>query len=696
MEVKKLIAILLIVFYVTPAPLPAAKISGLPTNHFDSSLTFQDKSEFSETAATWLYLRKGTGELTINGTSSEETYEAYFLIPIPFQEQMPVFIEVESPDLIEYRFLRLNPPNILAVARMNCAPMSTLTWTAWVLIQQNSYFNLPHDVPIPTSEQLPDSVKQWLEATDCAQVSAPVVQNIAQAVKDTATTLFALAQNVCDYCYDIPWEWPHTPFALDAVYALTWGSSCTGHAHAAVALFRANGVPARTLLSMPIGMSEIDMHWILQYFVPEYGWVRMEPSMGQHPNSPPSQIITLACNSEDEFPLFFPSGIEGYWHTSDPALGMYSPDWRSAHSAMNMGAMPVTSEETVAPIRALSDSVFSYYTDYFGITLNATQQVHFQNALNAQENALANLQSFDTNGYISNMTLALDEYTKVDPEPIVTIFIDDFENGAHSWEHGGVGDEWEVGAPGCGPALAHSGLSCWGTDLDGNYENDADNWLMSPPIDLSDYSCVYLNFWVWNWVEDENQGLVHDPLWLDITADNGVTFHPLCSFMGGVNDDPEIPDIGGWTKMALDLTNYIGETVHIRFRFRSNSAEVQAGSYLDDVKIYGRLLSEPSDVAQSSSAVPISFTVSQNYPNPFNATAKIDYSLSQKASVEISIYTIQGKKISTLVAQTRNAGTYAVIWDGCDADTFPVASGIYLCKIQIGDGRAVRKLMLVR
>jgi hypothetical protein len=40
---------------------------------------------------------------------------------------------------------------------------------------------------------------------------------------------------------------------------------------------------------------------------------------------------------------------------------------------------------------------------------------------------------------------------------------------------------------------------------------------------------------------------------------------------------------------VLDLTPYLEqESVRIRFRFRSNPEVVQAGSYVDDVHVYGR------------------------------------------------------------------------------------------------------------
>jgi hypothetical protein len=112
-------------------------------------------------------------------------------------------------------------------------------------------------------------------------------------------------------------------------------------------------------------------------------------------------------------------------------------------------------------------------------------------------------------------------------------------------------------------------------------------WLLSPEIDLRNTSCAYLSFWVWNWVEDQ-YGKILDPLWLDLTID-GSQFYPICSHMGGINDDDQIPDVGGWSRVVLDLSPYAGHVVRIRYRFQSGPYNVQAGSYIDDFHVYGRI-----------------------------------------------------------------------------------------------------------
>jgi transglutaminase-like putative cysteine protease len=639
-----------------------------------------------------VFLLRAEGNLDIVDLSSASTYEAYFHIPVPFAEQVPIVVEVESPDLIDYRFLQLSPPNVMVAARMRRKAPSYIHWTTWVLVKENTYADLPSYVPIPTLEELPDSVRQWLAPTDCAQRDAPIVQQIAAEVRGTTANLIELADSICSYCYRIPWEFPHTPAAFDAVYALNWGNSCTGHAHAGAALFRANGVPARSLLNMPTWFAgDFDMHWIIDYFVPQYGWVRMETSGGMHPTYAQEEIVTLACNPEDEFPLFFPCGIEGAWHTSDPVMGMLEPNWAGAHHIDNVLELAADPEQ-IECAHALTLAVFTRYVAGWGITLAPAQQAAFQAALDQQMLALESLQAGDLSGYTAEMEEALAGYEVVTLGDTVTIFYDDCEQGVNGWTHGGTGDEWELGTPTFGPSAAHSGANCWGTDLDDTYENNANCWLLSAPIDLSGLACGCLSFWVWNWVQDITQGYVNDPLWMEITTD-GVHFVPLCSYMGGVNDDALIPDVGGWSRLVLDLQRYTGSTVRLRFRFRSDGSIQEPGSYLDDIRVYGRRFDSSGigeEAGRGTAPAPPA-----SHPNPFRMFTSIAYDLAQGSPVDIGIYDVRGRRVRTLVDREVAAGHHVAKWDGRDDQGNGLSSGVYLCRIETQQSVTARKLVLL-
>lgn len=641
---------------------------------------------------TRVFLCQATGDLSITAVAGTETYEVYFHIPVPYEEQVPILVTVESPRLVDYRFLRLDPPNLLVAARM-LPGLTSLNWTAWVLVVENDYADLPAEVPIPAPETLPDSVRGWLESTDCAQLDAEIVQQTAAQVRGGTNSLTRLAQAICDYCYGIPWSFPHTPTSFDAVYALNWGNSCTGHAHAGAALFRANGVPARTLMNMPVDSGSYDMHWIIAYFMPEYGWVRMETSTGQNPAVPEQEIVTFACNPQDEFPLFLPCGIEGQWHTSDPALGMMNPNWAGAHSAASVCTIAAPTAQILAA-HALTGEVFARYADAWGLPLPPDQAVALQAAHAEQTSALECIENEDLEGYLEHLELAAAHYEGLALADPAIVFFDDCEGGPGGWTHGGTLDEWECGAPSAGPPAAHSGQSCWGTDLDGDYENNADCWLLSPWIDLTQESWATLDFWVWNWVDDRTQGLVYDPLWLDVTQD-GVSYLPLSSAMGGVNDDTEIPDVGGWNHVVLDLTKWTGDALRIRFRFRSNATDAQFGPYLDDIRILGRAGSAGgvTDLRLAPDAprlLPVT-------PSPARGPARLDFDLPVDARVRLGVFDPNGRRVASLIeGKWMPAGRHTVNWSGCGADASRLPSGIYFFHLETGTGRWARRAVLLQ
>ncbi|MDP6699723.1 MAG: DUF5011 domain-containing protein, partial [Candidatus Latescibacteria bacterium] len=85
-----------------------------------------------------------------------------------------------------------------------------------------------------------------------------------------------------------------------------------------------------------------------------------------------------------------------------------------------------------------------------------------------------------------------------------------------------------------------------------------------------------------------------------------------------------------------------------------------------------------------------------NYPNPFNPETTLHYALPQGGEVQLVIYSALGQKVRTLVVDTVPPGSYAIQWDGRDAQGLAVASGVYLAQLRTGEARLVRKLILMR
>ena len=85
-----------------------------------------------------------------------------------------------------------------------------------------------------------------------------------------------------------------------------------------------------------------------------------------------------------------------------------------------------------------------------------------------------------------------------------------------------------------------------------------------------------------------------------------------------------------------------------------------------------------------------------NYPNPFNASTIIHYNLEKASNVEIVVYSMLGKKVSTLVDGYQNSGKKSVRWEPFDEMGISLPGGIYFYAIEIGKFRKTKKMIFLK
>jgi len=104
------------------------------------------------------------------------------------------------------------------------------------------------------------------------------------------------------------------------------------------------------------------------------------------------------------------------------------------------------------------------------------------------------------------------------------------------------------------------------------------------------------------------------------------------------------------------------------------------------------LVTSVDDQSEGSAMnVPSSYVLYQNYPNPFNPTTKIRFTLPKSSYVTLSVYSLLGQEIETLVSGKYAAGEYEVEWK---AKSY--ASGVYLCRLQAGEVVETKKVVLLK
>ncbi|RKX24653.1 MAG: hypothetical protein DRP45_07750 [Candidatus Zixiibacteriota bacterium] len=176
----------------------------------------------------------------------------------------------------------------------------------------------------------------------------------------------------------------------------------------------------------------------------------------------------------------------------------------------------------------------------------------------------------------------------------------------------------------------------------------------------------------------------------------------------GASDDPEYPDslltfgysadndsllvtidtASGVMTLKSDLA-YLG-TVELIVTV----SDPRAASATDTVTV--TVDSHVSVGDNTETNLPNRFSLEQNYPNPFNSSTLIQFDIPQYCQVELSIYNLLGQRVRTLVEGQRPAGSHRVIWDGRNNGGLPVATGIYLYRLQVDDQIKTKKMLLLK
>ncbi len=113
----------------------------------------------------------------------------------------------------------------------------------------------------------------------------------------------------------------------------------------------------------------------------------------------------------------------------------------------------------------------------------------------------------------------------------------------------------------------------------------------------------------------------------------------------------------------------------------------------------GQALYYPSvvtDVEDSDPSRPAVFDLSQNYPNPFNPTTQIAFSLPTTGHVELAIFDLLGRRVTTLVDGPLTSGVHQVEWSGSSSYGESAAAGIYFYRLTAGTQTETRKMLLLK
>jgi flagellar hook assembly protein FlgD len=83
-------------------------------------------------------------------------------------------------------------------------------------------------------------------------------------------------------------------------------------------------------------------------------------------------------------------------------------------------------------------------------------------------------------------------------------------------------------------------------------------------------------------------------------------------------------------------------------------------------------------------------------PNPFAASTTLSFSLAKPGTVELAIYSVDGRRVATLENGTLAAGPHKLTWSGTDGGGRVVRPGVYYARLTSAEGKFARTLVLIR
>ena len=180
-----------------------------------------------------------------------------------------------------------------------------------------------------------------------------------------------------------------------------------------------------------------------------------------------------------------------------------------------------------------------------------------------------------------------------------------------------------------------------------------------------------------------------------ISTDNGISWNAVGGRFSKKGLGPFQPNElvydgkqKDWVKEIINLSEFGGDKILLRFKFKTDDSEVRDGWYVDDICMF---YYSGNNSANDNTNNLYKYDLRQNYPNPFNPVTTISFSLPKKEYVKLTITDISGRLVKTLINSTQHAGKHTVRFDGSD-----MASGIYLYTLKTQDKVITKKLTLLK
>ncbi len=220
---------------------------------------------------------------------------------------------------------------------------------------------------------------------------------------------------------------------------------------------------------------------------------------------------------------------------------------------------------------------------------------------------------------------------------------------------------------------------------DSPYDNYSSNAVYEittiEPVDLTQSVRANMSFYA-KWDLEDNYDYVQI-----LIAEEGAQFEPICgryTTQGTVFQDSDTPVYDGnqndWIRENIDLEEYLGKKVQVRFKLVSDGLNNKDGFYFDNFKIRSINIEDTTSTSiQTVQSVPMDMKI---YPNPARVSVTLDLSevVNYQEIEFVSLYNSIGQKVFSMPWN----GDYKIV---VNKNSAGLSSGLFLVNLE-GRGKS--------
>jgi hypothetical protein len=368
--------------------------------------------------------------------SEEDTnvFNIFYACPPRYGYQAPIFVEIfndTDADIINYKIennTNCTPNKFVnfTINKMSKNEQKLIHFTVWMLVEHNDFSDMPSSKNFPDTANLPNETKIWLEKTDVTQKDNIFIKFRSKILRLGTDDMISYAKKVASFIKNHRYLLFLLQlklgvfFSQDAVTTLLINGENVGRSHLACALFRNQNVPARVILVNNDQGFWTQMHYMVEYYVPDYGWVLLDTTKGQTPYNTSRQVINRICYPSDEndtktdYIFRFMKGEERWIWISDENVSPIYIDCKDASKSQMFkeGKLKTCKQVSLACFNS-TEKVFDKYQKYQGVNLTGENISFFENAKELQKNAINSFIGKDILNYYYYLKRSLEEYNKI-------------------------------------------------------------------------------------------------------------------------------------------------------------------------------------------------------------------------------------------------------------------------------------------